>query len=75
MSSGMSAAEPTFRWDILMESSPKDTAGTGRLSREDKPQKASWGLCGGGRIRGLPVILAQKGLPGMCLSLYLTRML
>lgn len=23
----------------------------------------------------VPVILAEKGLPGMCLSLYLTRML
>lgn len=40
---GMSAAEPTFRWDIRMESSP--------------------------------VTLAVKGLPGMCCSLYLTRML
>lgn len=25
--------------------------------------------------KSLPVILAEKGLPGMCLSLYLTRML
>ncbi|KAF3859915.1 hypothetical protein F7725_000170 [Dissostichus mawsoni] len=25
MSRGMSAAEPTFRWDILMESSPEDS--------------------------------------------------
>lgn len=40
---GMSAAEPTFRWDMRMESSP--------------------------------VTLAVKGLPGMCCSLYLTRML
>ena len=31
MSSGISAAEPTFRWDILMESSPVDTTVTGQL--------------------------------------------
>lgn len=33
MSNGISAAEPTFRWDILIESSPEDTAESERPVR------------------------------------------
>lgn len=72
---GMSAAEPTFRWDMRIESSP----GRGRslcvqAQRETAPTLPPAPFCHRSGCH-LPVTLAVKGLPGMCCSLYLTRML
>lgn len=72
---GMSAAEPTFRWDMRMESSP---AG-GRLlyaqvRRGTVATLPPTCFCHCSQCHP-PVTLAVKGLPGMCCSLYLTRML
>lgn len=73
---GMSAAEPTFKWDIRMESSPGVREG-GRSSITVHPatDHAHPAACSCHCWCSPPVTLAVKGLPGMCCSLYLTRML
>lgn len=72
---GMSAAEPTFRWDMRMESSPaRGQSLHVQVRRETVPTLPPARFCHCSQCHP-PVTLAVKGLPGMCCSLYLTRML